>query len=37
MKKMYIKFLGMIITSSILMYMVMYLNTYEISHVFLAK
>lgn len=37
MKKMYIKFLGMIITSSILMYMVMYLNTYEISHVFFSE
>lgn len=37
MKKGYAKFLAMILTSSVLMYMVMYLNTYELSHVFFSE
>lgn len=37
MKKSYAKFLGMIITSAILMYAVMYLNTYELGHVFFSE
>lgn len=37
MEKGYAKFLGMILTSSVLMYIVMYLNTYEISHVFFSE
>ena len=37
MKKSYIKFFGMIITSAILMYGVMYLNTYELDHVFFSE
>lgn len=32
MKKNYLKFLGMIVSSAILMYGVMYLNTYEVNH-----
>ncbi len=37
MKKGYGKFLGMILTSAILMYGVMYLNTYELDHVFFSE
>ncbi|MCA9766871.1 MAG: DUF305 domain-containing protein [Carnobacterium sp.] len=37
MNKGYIKFLGMILTSSILMYGVMYLNTYQLDHVFFSE
>lgn len=37
MKKSYAKFIGMIITSAILMYGVMYLNTYEFDHVFFSE
>jgi len=37
MNKNYAKFFGMIITSAILMFMVMYLNTYELSHVYFSE
>lgn len=37
MKKNYLKFLGMIASSAILMYGVMYLNTYEIDHVHFSE
>ena len=37
MKKSYSKFFGMIITSAILMYGVMYLNTYQLDHVFFSE
>lgn len=37
MKKSYAKFFGMIITSAILMYGVMYLNTYQLDHVFFSE
>lgn len=37
MNKNYMKFLGMIVTSAILMYGIMYLNTYEIDHVFFSE
>ena len=37
MKKSYAKFIGMIITAAILMYGVMYLNTYELGHVFFSE
>lgn len=37
MKNKYGKFLGMIVTSAILMYGVMYLNTYELGHVFFSE
>ena len=37
MKKSYAKFIGMIITAAILMYGVMYLNTYELDHVFFSE
>lgn len=37
MKKNYAKFLGMIATSAIFMYGVMYLNTYEWDHVFFSE
>ncbi|UJF16591.1 DUF305 domain-containing protein [Jeotgalibaca sp. MA1X17-3] len=37
MNKSYAKFLGMIVTSGILMYGVMYLNTYEIDHVYFSE
>lgn len=37
MKKNYLKFLGMIISSAILMYGVMYLNTYELDHVHFSE
>lgn len=37
MKKGYAKFFGMIITSAIFMYIVMYLNTYELDHIFFSE
>lgn len=37
MNKNYGKFLGMIITAAVLMYVVMYLNTYEFDHVFFSE
>ncbi len=37
MEKGYAKFFGMIITSAILMYGVMYLNTYELDHVYFSE
>lgn len=37
MKKNYLKFLGMIISSALLMYGVMYLNTYEMNHIFFSE
>lgn len=37
MNKNYIKFFGMILTSAIFMYIVMYLNTYEFGHVFFSE
>ncbi len=37
MKKSYIKFLGMIFSAAILMYGVMYLNTYQLDHVFFSE
>lgn len=37
MKNAYLRFLGMIATSAILMYGVMYLNTYEIDHIFFSE
>lgn len=37
MDKNYKKFLGMIVTSAILMYVVMYLNTYELDHIFFSE
>lgn len=37
MKKGYGKFLGMIITSAVLMYGVMFLNTYELDHVLFSE
>ncbi len=37
MKKNYMKFLGMILTSAILMYGVMYLNTYEVDHIYFSE
>ena len=37
MDKHYTKFLGMIATSAILMYAVMYLNTYELNHVYFSE
>lgn len=37
MNKAYGKFLGMILTSAIFMYGVMYLNTYEMDHVFFSE
>lgn len=37
MKKNYVKFLGMIVTSAIFMYGVMYLNTYEWDHIFFSE
>lgn len=37
MDKHYTKFLGMIATSAILMYAVMYLNTYELDHVYFSE
>ncbi|GEK92172.1 DUF305 domain-containing protein [Alkalibacterium kapii] len=37
MKKNYLKFLGMIITSAIFMYGVMYLNTYAWDHIFFSE
>ncbi len=37
MKKGYTKFFGMIITSAVLMYGIMYLNTFELEHVFFSE
>ncbi len=37
MKKAYAKFLGMILTAAILMYGVMYLNTYQIDHIYFSE
>lgn len=37
MNKNYAKFLGMIVTSGILMYGVMYLNTYQLDHVLFSE
>ncbi len=37
MNKNYAKFLGMIVTSALFMYVVMYLNTYELDHVFFSE
>jgi len=37
MNKNYMKFFGMIATSALFMYMVMYLNTYEFSHIFFSE
>src|SRR5699024_2865751 len=37
MDKSYKKFFGMILTSAVFMFMVMYLNTYEFSHVFFSE
>lgn len=37
MNKNYMKFFGMIATSAVFMFMVMYLNTYEFSHVFFSE
>jgi len=37
MKKNYMKFLGMIVTSAIFMYGVMYLNTYEVDHIYFSE
>lgn len=37
MKKSYARFFGMIVVSGILMYGVMYLNTYELDHIFFSE
>lgn len=37
MKKGYGKYFGMIITSAVLMYIVMYLNTYQLDHVYFSE
>ncbi len=37
MNKNYMKFFGMIATSAVFMFMVMYLNSYEFSHVFFSE
>ncbi len=37
MKKSYAKFFGMILTSAVLMYAVMYLNTYQMDHVYFSE
>jgi len=37
MSKSYAKFFGMIVTSGVFMFIVMYLNTYELSHVFFSE
>jgi len=37
MKKNYAKYLGMIVTAGILMYGIMYLNTYELDHVYFSE
>lgn len=37
MKKAYTKFFGMILTSAILMYGIMYLNTYEVGHIYFSE
>lgn len=36
-KKSYAKFFGMILTSAVLMYAVMYLNTYQMDHVYFSE
>ena len=35
--KMYTKFVTMIVTSTVLMFGLMYLNVYQLDHVFLAR
>lgn len=37
MNKNYVKFFGMIATAAVLMFMVMYLNTYQYSHIFFSE
>lgn len=37
MKKQYTKYFGMILTSAILMYGVMYLNTYQLNHIYFSE
>jgi len=37
MKKNYMKYLGMIVTAGVLMYGIMYLNTYELDHVYFSE
>jgi hypothetical protein len=37
MNKNYVKFFGMIATAAVFMFMVMYLNTYEFSHIFFSE
>ena len=37
MNKKYMKYFGMIITSAVLMFAVMYLNTYELDHVYFSE
>ena len=37
MKKGYLRYFAMILTSAVLMYGVMYLNTYELSHVYFSE
>ncbi|MFZ2258253.1 MAG: DUF305 domain-containing protein [Clostridiaceae bacterium] len=37
MNKKYLKYFGMIITSAVLMFAVMYLNTYELDHVYFSE
>lgn len=37
MKKKYMNYFAMILTSAVLMYAVMYLNTYEISHIYFSE
>lgn len=37
MNKKYLKYFGMIFTSAILMYGIMYLNTYELAHVYFSQ
>ena len=37
MKKNYGKYLGMIVTAGVLMYGIMYLNTYELDHVYFSE
>ena len=37
MKKNYAKYLGMIVTAGVLMYGIMYLNTYELDHVYFSE
>ena len=37
MNKKYMKYFGMIIASAVLMFAVMYLNTYELDHVYFSE